>query len=532
MKYEQYISLIKSLEIKARKNPALYRTKATALAALGYAYILLIMLAPILGILAFVAILWFKPTLLLLLLKVLGKLILILAVFVGGIFTAVFGAIRSFFRDVAKPQGIPVSSEMSPKLFDLIDEICTGVDSPKPDVVLVNKDFNASVMTVPRFGFFGSKTFLNIGLPLVEAVSAKHFRSILAHEMGHISKKHGANSAWIYQLRETWARFLENQEMAESSSFDFLYSGFVNWYFPYFNAYSFVLARAQEREADRMAARLYGPKPLAESLIVTEIKAEYLESDYWEGIFDKAKTDKNPPRDVFSSMQRAFRSESDEGKEIIAFKKALKIRTDYSDTHPSLSDRLELLGYRAKKDRGISRLPENDGVTAAEEYFGERAEKWAVQFDREWAQEILPFWKASNEQWGDARKRIVELDRKNESGEISTDEMYELAELRGVEGGNETAIPLLEAIIQKDPKHAAAQYALGMIFLEANDDRGVEMLKKSMMIDRTITVPVCETLYSYFHSNHKEDEALRYLRKADSFQEVLEKGGSRTADYQ
>ena len=154
--------------------------------------------------------------------------------------------------------------------------------------------------------FFGNRTYLNLGLPLLQSVSPGHLKAILAHEMGHISEKHGSDAAWIYQLRETWARFLEQQEESEPSSFDLLYTSFVKWYFPYFNAYSFVLAREQERDADQMAAKLYGSELLAESLIITQIKGDFLENEYWKDVFDNSKTDKRPPKSVFGEMQQAF----------------------------------------------------------------------------------------------------------------------------------------------------------------------------------------------------------------------------------
>jgi len=522
MKYEQYISLIKRLEIDAKEKPAFYRLKVMALAVLGYAYILGIIFVPVFVVLALLGAFWIKPALLLILLKFLGKLLLVLLVFIGGIFTAFFGAIKSFFKEIVKPKGIRLTREIAPAIFDTVDEISAGVNAPKPDQILINDDFNASVMTVPRYGFLGNKTYLNIGLPLMEAVSPNHFRAILAHEMGHISKGHGSNAAWIYQLRETWSRFLENQEETESSSIDFLYTSFVNWYFPYFNAYSFVLAREQEREADKMAAELYGAKDLAESLIFTEVKGAFLGNEYWKKIFDIAKGKEKPPSNVFSDMQRAFRSESDPGKEALALSKALKTRTDFSDTHPSLNERLQALGYPALVDGAISKLPANFETTAAEEYVGDYAERWAKDFDREWKNEILPFWKMSYEHWGEARKRTEELDLKYQTKEITEDEMYELAELHGSDKGEDAAIPILEEILKTNPKHVGAKYSLGSILLDSEDERGVELLKESMLIDRTITIPVCESIYAFYFSQHREDEALRYLRKADSFVDIIE----------
>ena len=154
MKYEQHFSLIKRLEEDAKLNPKPYRLKVKLLAALGYAYILAIIAIPLICLLILAVLIGTQLALLLLLIKLLGKLVIVLAVLIGGIFTAFFGAIRALFRETTAPQGIRIEREVFPQLFETIDEICNGIDSPRPDEVLINSDFQASVMTVPRFVFF------------------------------------------------------------------------------------------------------------------------------------------------------------------------------------------------------------------------------------------------------------------------------------------------------------------------------------------------------------------------------------------
>ncbi|MCB1024827.1 MAG: M48 family metalloprotease, partial [Acidobacteria bacterium] len=521
MNSEQYISLVRRLEKQAKANPKVYRFRVTALSVLGYAYILGILLVPAALLITTAALFWSNPALLFILAKVLGKFLIVLAALVAGIFTAFGGALRSFFRGVAQPEGIRLSREAFPEFFQTLDEITKSVNSPKPSSVLVGPDFNAAVLTVPRFGFFGSKTYLMIGLPLMEAVSSEHFRAILAHEIGHISRNHGTNTSWIYQLRETWARFLENQELSESNKIEFLYTGFVNWYFPYFNAYSFVLAREQELEADRMAAELYGAKPLAESLIMVHVKGDYLDREYWKNVFDGAKSSNKPPDEVYSNMQRAFRRERNEASEMIALSKALKVRTDYNDTHPSLSDRLDFLNYDAVKNGSLEKLPAKAKTSAAEDYFGSYAENWTKEFDRMWKNDVYSFWNDLNGQWREARKRIDQLKEKHEKKEITEDELLELADLCGSDEGEDAAAGLYRELLEIDPTNAAANFFLGIYYLNKDDQKGVELLEDSMKLDVMLTVAACENLYAYCFSKHREEEAMEYLRKADSFVESL-----------
>src|SRR6185436_16016968 len=109
-----------------------------------------------------------------------------------------------------------------------------------------------------RFGMFGWRTnYLVVGLPLLKAIGPDEFRAVLAHEFGHLSGRHGKFSGWIYRQRESWIQILTrvHQERHYAS---FIFEWFLKWYAPYFNAYSFVLARAQEYEADSFAVDLAG----------------------------------------------------------------------------------------------------------------------------------------------------------------------------------------------------------------------------------------------------------------------------------
>ncbi|HSE19553.1 MAG TPA: M48 family metalloprotease [Pyrinomonadaceae bacterium] len=129
--------------------------------------------------------------------------------------------------------------------------VSTALSGPKIDRVMVSEDFNVSIVQIPMFGMFGwLHNYLVVGLPLLRAVSPAEFRSVLAHEVGHLSGKHGRFSGWIYHLRQSWIEIL-TRVREERSYASFLFEPFIKWYAPYLNAYSFVLVRAQERQADQ-----------------------------------------------------------------------------------------------------------------------------------------------------------------------------------------------------------------------------------------------------------------------------------------
>ena len=131
----------------------------------------------------------------------------------------------------------------APKLFELIDEVCSQVDGPRLHNVLLTEDFNAGIVQTPRLGPFGwQRNHLLIGLPLLQALSPAEFRAVLGHEYGHLSGNHGRFSGWIYRVRQTWTQLLTTLH-EQRRHFSFIFEWFLDWYAPFFNAYSFVLAR-------------------------------------------------------------------------------------------------------------------------------------------------------------------------------------------------------------------------------------------------------------------------------------------------
>jgi len=74
--------------------------------------------------------------------------------------------------------------------------------------------------------------------------------------------RNNANAAWRpydrlrdRQEAQCWSRLLAVLDTTESRG-SFLFKPFLSWFAPYFNAYSFPMARANEYQADATSARL------------------------------------------------------------------------------------------------------------------------------------------------------------------------------------------------------------------------------------------------------------------------------------
>ncbi|RED53866.1 M48 family metallopeptidase [Aestuariispira insulae] len=74
-----------------------------------------------------------------------------------------------------------LSRHQAPSLFSLCDRIADQVGSPRPDLIIVDEDFNAAFGQVG----FPRKTVLWIGLPLWEVLDWEERVAVLAHEFSH-----------------------------------------------------------------------------------------------------------------------------------------------------------------------------------------------------------------------------------------------------------------------------------------------------------------------------------------------------------
>jgi Zn-dependent protease with chaperone function len=228
--------VVAELEGQATSNPAQYRLKVLLLAMLGNAYlagILLLIVALLGAAVASVAVLKGFAV----------KIILVIGAFLWLIVKAVW--IR-----IPPPEGIEIDEAQAPELFAMIEALRQALRAPAFHHVLVVDEFNAGVVQTPNFGpFGGNRNYLLIGLPLMKALTVDQFRAVLAHEFGHLANGHGRWSNWIYRQRLRWDRLMGLLDANESQG-RVLFKPFLRWFTPYFNAYSFPLARANEYEAD------------------------------------------------------------------------------------------------------------------------------------------------------------------------------------------------------------------------------------------------------------------------------------------
>jgi Zn-dependent protease with chaperone function len=266
LEIDRFKSMVARLEQESAVAPRRYRVKVALLALVGFAILALVLATVGFGLVALLGIagaLAFSGGAALLLLLKLGKLLFLLAV---PLWFTLKSAVQALFLRLPAPAGREITRARAPALFAALDDMRARMAGPRFHHVLVVNELNAAVVQRPAFGLVGwPRNYLLLGLPLLECMTPDEAMAVVAHEYGHLAGSHGRFSAFIYRLRHSWGTLQAHMDHFQGWLAR-LVAPLVRWYAPYFNAYTYVLARADEYRADAASARLVGAGSAAHAL--------------------------------------------------------------------------------------------------------------------------------------------------------------------------------------------------------------------------------------------------------------------------
>jgi len=525
MDEKKFASLVNSLEAFASKNPGAYKFRVGALGALGYLY-LLVIVSLLLGIVAGLLYTIFNSGEFNFLVL---KIVWIPLVLVGIV-------LRSLWITIPVPDGAELQREQAPALFEMIHEVTETLNGPTIHHVLLSSDFNAGIVQIPQFGMMGwLNNYLVVGLPLLQAFSPAEFRAVLAHEVGHLSGKHGRFSGWIYRLRRSWIEVLTRVHY-ERQYASFLFKPFLNWYAPYLNAYSFVLARAQERQADEYSVELTGKETAAVMLARFAVKGKSITEDFWPGFFRGSKAESKAPKDPFKQMVDYLEQSIGSVNAQKWFFEELRVPTGYEDTHPALSDRLAAIGY-AKDSAAISGLldavvkAEEEKQPAASNYLHELPEDFVPRQNRLLREQLVRTWNEAHKKANEAKKRFDELEAQANERALTLDEKWERVALLVDVQDQKAAIPSLLTILQEHPEHAHAHFAVGAILLEQQDPGGIKHLEQAMELQPRTAGDASTLLAGYYFQHGNKELAEEFRKRAAAHYEDQERRNEQALNF-
>lgn len=496
---KKFEALTARLEASAKANPVAYNRKVAGLAMLGYGYILLVLGVSLALLGALMGMVFFSH-------RLNGGLLKI-GLFLG-IFT--FAVVKSLFVRMEPPEGMALDRQQAPRLFADIDEIGCKLNAPRPHHVLLTDEFNAAVAQVPRFGILGGqRNYLIVGMQLMSALSPEEFKSVLAHEFGHLSANHSKFSGWIYRVRRTWLNLME--QIGDG----WVFGPFFHWYAPYFAAYSFVLARQNEYVADNCAAEICGAPVAAASLSRGAVVGGYLSEDFWPALYNRAGREAEPPRGIYSGLRAALSAPLEARTAQKWLTEATLRPADSFDTHPSLLQRLAHLKQEPH-------FEPRQGDSAAQWYFGEQLEPLSNQLETQWHQAVADGWKEQHEKMSEARQKLDEIEAKAGAGPLTDEEQWQRADATEDFGDAEVATALYRDYLEAHPDEARAHFAMGRMALKANDAAGLKHFERAIELEHGATLPASQIAESYLLQANRGPEAAVWRERGLEYSDKLE----------
>lgn len=512
MDMDRFNSMVARLEQESVRAPWRYRVKVVLLTLLGFG-ILALMLAAVgfgLALLGGVAVLLaFSGFGAIILLLKLGKLLFLLAV---PLWFTLKSAVQALFLRLPKPEGREITRAEAPALFEALDTMRRAMNGPRFHHVLVIDDINAAVMQRPAFGLVGwPRNYMLLGLPLLECLAPNEALAVVAHEYGHLAGAHGRFSAFIYRLRHTWSTVQAYVEHFQGWLAR-LVAPLVRWYAPYFNAYTFVLARTDEYRADAASARLVGPRHAAHALKRVNLIAPH-HRNFMQQAYARADDEPAPPADLMQRWADLGRAGEQEAATRRWLDEALDREGHFTDTHPTLRARLAALpgeDMDAANDVLQTLPPLLDGQSASQAWFGAALDGLRAELQQRWVAHVAEGWRERHDKVQADRARLRTLRALPERDTAADFEMLHLA-MR-----YEPAADLHEELARfnaANADHAGGLFLEGMALLDKDDDTGLARLDRAMALDADAIKPACERAFAYLTERKDSARAETYAAR-------------------
>ncbi|KAF1718838.1 M48 family metallopeptidase [Pseudoxanthomonas wuyuanensis] len=481
--------LVQRLEQEAQQAPARYRLKLALLALLGYA-VMGLALTMTLGVAALLL-------LYLLIVRPPAEPNIAIPILLLGAIGIV--VLRALWFRFGIPDGHLLQPGEAPALRGEVERIGREVGAGRLHGIVINAELNAAAAYVPNgIGGWGQRQYLVLGLPLLQVLDRRELAAVIAHEFGHFHGGHGRFAGWIYRLRSSWYRLLHG--MAGSGlSAGHLFGLFFRWYAPYFDAYSFVLARRHEYAADAVAAKVAKADAMAAALVRLGLAADWMERSFWPQVRESAHAQAYPPVQVYGRLGAGLREHRH--SQLHAPGWLLLAEPGWDDTHPTLKQRLAALNVPAQV-----RLNAEPRTSAAESLLGsELAERLEQRFSGEWREAADADWRAHHQRLAGERQRLQELDSRAARAPA---EAVEYAGLVEDHRPTADALPLYRQALEQLPSHALGQCRLGALLLKRGQpEEGIQRLQRALDLDSAVAEPALRSLDDYLRTTAEASAA-------------------------
>jgi heat shock protein HtpX len=282
-------------------------------------------------------------------------------------------------RGAFTPPGVRVDRDTQPALLALIEDEARACGEQPPHEVYATFEVNAGVTEVGR-----GRRVMIVGLPLLQLVTERGLRSIIAHELGHYAGGDTRLGAWIHRTRETVVRtigHLSDPDGDESWTQALVRLPFL-WYGKAFLRITNAISRRQEFAADAFAAARVGRDVHVATLRRIHAYAPAFDVFWANEVTPLLSAGRRPPvGEGFHAFVHAPAIERAPGQHLE--QELAAGVTDPYDSHPSLAERIAAVEHCPPGDADDSppaaallRDPLALEAAQAAHVFGPDTEQW------------------------------------------------------------------------------------------------------------------------------------------------------------
>lgn len=237
-------------------------------------------------------------------------------------------------------------------LYAKVDALTDALQAPRVHEIALDDSINAGAFERHRgLSLRPTRRVLVLGLPLLRLLDTAAAEAVIAHELGHFSRRHGRLGHWIYRTRAAWmswasAEGLGGHDDVESTSpWERAGRNFAAMFLPWFRRASEAHSRRCEFEADAQAARHASPAALGRALLLIERASQRQEESLAAMVRERLALDAEPPSDWVEWTPRLLvQSPVTEAE-----REALLRHRQPRGSHPPHAARLEALGCDASR---------------------------------------------------------------------------------------------------------------------------------------------------------------------------------------
>jgi Zn-dependent protease with chaperone function len=509
---------LEKLEDEARRRPGVHRARLTGLVVLGYLYPLAVLGVSFVGLVGMVAL---AP---LVIENISGTVFVVYLVGLGGSLLLVYVVGKAFLAALPEVEYQEVKNEEAPALHAIINDVARetgGVDAHR---VYVDMSVNAGVWRRPRWGIFGARNYLLIGLPLLAGLTVEQLRAVLAHEFAHLRGRHTSFGGWMVRLEKTW-QSLRLPISQGSKARQVVAGSFVRWYSRKLTFNSLPLRRVYEFEADALAAKLAGGDVMARTLAAVDWVGYRVGRGFWPAVIREAANHPIPPGDILARITRYLGIEpSTESRRRWREHERLA-RTPVTSDHPCLKDRLAALGSTLLQDGGEQITEAVDGDRTALSLLGDSRERICAIANATWKAQAIARWRIENAGARQAIREAEDLEKKDGGEAVAADDAgereWKRTQPRARYAPPEEAIGVLREFLSRFPCHGPANCELGEMLLQLDDGEAVGFLEAAARNDSAYTSVCLRMLLAYYRDAGRDDEADPIRRRLEEHERDL-----------